>query len=306
MSGPAASPQAVPAVPIRDVHLEQGFATVPKYFADGDIVMSHLFAALSATFPDGENYFVRSVAAVQDRIDPIADAALATDVEGFIGQESMHGREHRAFNAHLAGLGYPTQAIERYSDRAFRLFEQVVGGRVHLSVTAALEHYTATLAEMLLTDPAARAVFDHDAVRRLFVWHALEEAEHKAVAFDTYRHVGGSERMRRLTMTAVHIDFVFELVVMTALSVARDPNARRHPIRTLRSGARLARSPFASLTALRQLLQYHRRGFHPNDRDTSELVTTWRQKLFGDEEATPVTKGDEAARSPAPVDGPLP
>lgn len=157
---------------------------------------------------------------------------------------------------------------------------------VHLDVsqiafTAAFEHYTATLAEMLLTDPDARGVFEHDAVWRLFVWHSLEEAEHKAVAFDTFRRVGGSERMRRLAMTAVHLDFFFELVVMTAVSVSLDPVARRHPVQTLRSAVRLVRSPFASSKATRQLLQYYRRGFHPNDRDTSELVNTWRRELFG-------------------------
>lgn len=272
-----APPQADQAVPIRDVHLEGDFADIPRYFADGDIVMSHMFAVLSATFPDGESYFVRSVAAVRGRI---TDEILANDIEGFIGQESMHGREHRAFNARLAELGYPTRGIERYTDRAFRLFERIDNSRVHLGVTAALEHYTATLAEMLLTDTAARAVFEHDTVRRLFVWHSLEEAEHKAVAFDTYLDVGGSERMRRLTMTAVHVDFFLELVVMTAISVSLDPVARRHPVRTLRSAGRLIRSPFASAKAARQLLQYHRRGFHPNDRDTSELVAHWRNELF--------------------------
>jgi predicted metal-dependent hydrolase len=265
------------AVPVRDVHLERAFASVPRYFADGDVVMSHMFAVLSATFPGGESYFVRSVSGARDRI---TDEPLASNIEGFIGQESMHGREHRAFNACLAELGYPTRAIERYTDRAYRLFERVGTNRVHLAVTAALEHYTATLAEMLLTDPDARAVFEHDAVRRLFLWHSLEEAEHKAVAFDTYRHVGGSERMRCLAMTAVHLDFLLELVAMTAVSVWLDPLARRHPLRTLRSAVRLIRSPFASITAARQLLQYHRRGFHPNDRDTSELVASWRRELF--------------------------
>ena len=274
---PPSNDQAA-AVPIRDVDIHRDLDGVPKYFADGDIVLSHIFAMLSATFPDGENYFVRSVAAVRDRIE---DPQLALDIEGFVGQESMHGREHRAFNAHLSTLGYPTHAVERYSDRAFRLFERIHNPRLHLAVTAALEHYTATLAEMLLSDPDARAVFNHDAVRRLFLWHSLEEAEHKAVAFDTYRHVDGTERMRRLAMTGVHIDFVLELIAMTTVSITLDPDARRHPWRVLRSLSRLARSPFLSATALRQLAQYQRRGFHPNDRDTTALVNTWRRELFG-------------------------
>lgn len=269
-------------VPIRDVHLEEAFATVPKYFADGEIVLSHLFAALSATFPDGETYFVRSVAAVRDQI---TDAELTAHIDGFIGQESMHGREHRAFNARLAELGYPTLAIERYTDRVFRLSERLGRPKIHLAITAALEHYTATLAEMLLSDPDARACFSHDAVRRLFLWHSLEESEHKSVAFDVYLAVGGSERMRRLTMVGVHIDFIVELVALTEISVIGDPEARRHPGRTLKSVGALVRSPLISGKAIGQLLQYNRKGFHPTDRDTTELVATWRRKLFADGDA---------------------
>lgn len=273
----AGSAGSDPAVPVRDVHLEAAFAGVPKYFAGGDVVLSHLFAMLSATFPDGENYFVRSVAAVRDRI---TDEVLARDVDGFIGQESMHGREHRAFNARLATLGYSTQAVEHYTDRGYRLFERISSPRFHLAMTAAVEHYTATLAELLLSDPAARAVFEHDAVWRLFMWHALEESEHKAVAFDTYRHVGGSEAMRRVAMTLAHVDFISNVIGMTAVSIALDPDARTRPLATLRSIASLIRSPFASMSAARQLAGYYRRGFHPNDRNTSDLVSTWRHRLF--------------------------
>src|SRR4051812_25287406 len=161
---------------------------LPKHFAaDRDIVTSHVLAVLSSVFPDGEDYFVRSVAAVRDQI---SDPRLARDVDGFIGQENMHGREHRALNERLGRLGYPTSAIGAYVRWLFTSRERIRNVRVHLAFTAALEHYTATLAETLLSDPDARAVIGHPAVRSLLLWHALEEAEHKAVAFDVYRAVG--------------------------------------------------------------------------------------------------------------------
>lgn len=105
--------------------------------------------------------------------------------------------------------------------------------------------------------------------------------------------------MRRLAMAAIHIDFLIELVVLTAGSVALDRGAIRHPIRTLRSAARLVRSPFVSADALKQLLQYHRRGFHPNDRDSSELVVTWRDELFGDGRTISVVDKPAARRGSA-------
>ena len=267
------------AVPMRTPDFESWLQDVPRHFAaDGDIVMSHILAVLSGVFPDGEDYFVRSVSAVRDQI---TEPNLRRDVEGFIGQEEMHGREHRALNDRLAELGYPTKAIGAYVRWMFRTRERMASVRLHLGFTAAVEHYTATLAETLLSDEDARNEIGHDAVRSMLLWHALEESEHKAVAFDVFQAVGGSERMRMLTMWITHLTFVLETSIWTAISLSKDPEARRHPMRVLKSAWRLRRSPFTKPKAVRQLLQYTQRGFHPNDRDTTELIATWRAKLFG-------------------------
>lgn len=269
------------AVPTRRMSFEEWFDEVPKYFAaDGDIMMSHILAVLSSVFPDGEDFFVRSVGAVKDRV---AEPALLDDVDGFIGQESMHGLEHRAFNDRLAELGYPTAAIGRYVQRLTAFRERVQTRKANLGFTAALEHYTATLAETLLGDPAAREQIGHPAARYLLLWHALEESEHKAVAFDVFRAVGGTELTRIATMWLTHATFVLETGIWTLISLAGDSYARRHPAEVARSAWKLRNSPFGSSRAVRQLMQYTRRGFHPNDRDTSELIATWRQKLFGPE-----------------------
>src|SRR5438067_6938703 len=266
-------------VPTRAMEFDAWLDDLPKHFAaDGDIVTSHVLAVLSSFFPDGEDYFVRSVEAVRDRIE---EPKLRQDVEGFIGQESMHGREHRALNERLAELGYPTRAIGTYVQKLTAFRERLQNEKANLAVTAALEHYTATLAETLLTDPEARAEIGHDGVRYLLTWHALEESEHKAVAFDVYKRVGGTERMRVAMMWVVHLNFLLATAAWTAISLAMDPAAWRHPVRVLRGLGRLRRSPFMSGRAGRQLFQYHHRGFHPNDRDTTELIAVWRARLFG-------------------------
>jgi hypothetical protein len=271
------------AVPIRPMEFDACFADVPRHFAaDGDLLLSHVFAVLSSVFPEGEAYFVRSVEAVRDRI---TDPLLRREVEGFIGQEEMHGREHGVFNDRLAELGYPVRPIGTYIRKLTRLRERFLDEKANLAVVAALEHYTATLAETLLGEPEARAAIDHDGVRHLFLWHALEEAEHKAVAFDVYRYRGGTERMRIITMWMIHLNFVLETSVWTVISLGLDPAARRHPIRVLRSLGRLRCSPFFSLRTVRRLRRYHRRGFHPCDWESGELISTWRAELFGREGA---------------------
>ena len=266
-------------VPVRPMEFYEHVAGLPKYFAaDGDIVMSHVLAVLSSTFPEGEKFFVRSVAAVRDEL---TDPKLLKDVEGFIGQEKMHGREHQVLNDRLAEHGYPTRGIDAYVRGLYWVRERMQTKKVNLAFTAALEHYTATLAELLLTDEEARKAVGKPGARDILTWHALEESEHKAVAFDVYKAVGGGEFTRIFVMFLTDLLFIFETSVMGIISMAMDREIRRHPGKLLRSLARLPASPFVSLRALRMLAQYHRPGFHPNDRDTRQLIAEWRQALFG-------------------------
>ena len=267
-------------VPVRPMEFNRWIADLPKYFAaDGDIVMSHVLTVLSSTFPEGEKFFVRSVAAARDQI---TDPELLADVDGFIGQEEMHGREHQVLNERLAEHGYPTRGIDTYVRGLYWVRERIQSKKVNLAFTAALEHYTATLAELVLTDEKAREEVGRSTARDILTWHALEESEHKAVAFDVYKAVGGGEAMRIIVMFLTDLLFILETGVMGIISLAMDKEARRHPLKLARSFARVPRSPFVSLRAVRILAQYHRPGFHPNDRDTKQLIADWRQALFGD------------------------
>lgn len=253
---------------------------LPKHFAaDGDLILSHLAASLSAVFPDGEDFFVRSVRHFRDQI---SNPELKRQVSGFIGQEAMHGREHRMFNERLAELGYPTKQVERITKKALALRERLVSPKSNLAVTAALEHFTATLAELVLSDEEVRGLFGHDGVRNLFLWHALEESEHKAVAFDVYKAVGGSERMRVLTMKVIRTGFVIGMTVQIAVSLLLDRATYRRGVlrRSLRN---FRRSPLIRRELWDQLREYDRRGFHPDDRDTDALVAEWRDRLFGEQ-----------------------
>jgi predicted metal-dependent hydrolase len=259
---------------------EASLAAVPKHFAqDGDLIASHLAAALSAVFPDGEDFFVRSVRRFRDQV---TDPDLKRQVGGFIGQEAVHGREHRAFNDRLDQLGYPTKRVERLVRTGLAIRERVLTPKSNLAATAALEHFTATLAELVLTNQEARDLFGADAVRDLFVWHALEESEHKAVAFDVYNFVGGSERTRVVTMKILRFAFVIGLTVQIVFALLGDRETYR-PGRLRASWERFRQSPIMSRDLWTRLCDYDRADFHPDDYDTRELVATWRDRLFGPE-----------------------
>jgi len=265
------------AVPTRRVRFDRADTALPRHFVGDDLVMSHVVAVLSATFPNGEDFFVRSVRHYRSEID---DPELRVLVRGFSAQESIHGREHRAFNERLAELGYPTRLIDRFVERALRLAERTLPASFSLAVTSALEHYTATLAETLLRSEEARAMLDTGEARDLLLWHALEEYEHKAVAFDVFQTVSGSHRIRVGVMNVVTAGFIGGAVGMTALSLLTDRSAR-NPRRLARSVAQLRRSPFIAAPVRHKIRDYNRRDFHPNDHHDPGLLAHWRTELFG-------------------------
>lgn len=275
-------------VPTRRVSFEESLADLPKHYAaDDDLILSHFFATLSSVFPDGEEFFVRSVRHHRDRV---ADPVLRRQVAGFIGQESVHGREHRVLNDRLDELGYPTKRYERLTRWGLRTRERIAPPIANLAATAAMEHFTATLAELALTDDEARRL-PGPVVGDVFTWHALEESEHKAVAFDVYRAAGGSERLRIWTMKAIRAGLVVSIGFLTALSLLGDRSTYR-PGRLRRSWRNFRRTPMFRREVWDQLRAYDRVGFHPDDFDTDALVERWQAELFGAEGSlTPLLAG---------------
>lgn len=260
-------------ISVRRPTIDYDAPALPKYFVADDPVRSHIAAMLSSVFPEGEDFFVRSVRNYRTKID---DPELKKQVSGFIGQEALHGREHRDFNDALQELGYPTHLVDRNVKRGLALLNKVAPMRTQLAVTAALEHYTATLAEVILRDEQARDEFTSDQARDLFTWHAMEESEHKSVAFDVFQDVCGKHYVRVGVMMAVHVEFLMIMTLAVGYSLLRDEEARK-PRTLLRSLRKLRTHPFFQREMIGKLRDYNRRDFHPDDHDTTELLAEWRQ-----------------------------
>jgi len=139
-----------------------------------------IYNALSTTFPKGEAYFVESVRRFRDGAPP----KLAQEIKAFTTQEAIHSREHDAFNRRATQSGYDLTKLEQRVE--FRLaLTRERPPIVSLAATMALEHFTAILAHELLADPRHLAGADRDAAD-LWRWHAVEEIEHKGVAYDAW------------------------------------------------------------------------------------------------------------------------
>ena len=148
----------------------------------GRVEATAIYNALSTTFPAGEAFFVESVRQFREGTPP----KLAQEIKAFTTQEAIHSREHDAFNRRATDAGYDLSKLERQVE--YRL--GITRGRppvVSLAATMALEHFTAILAHQLLANPRHLAGADKDAAD-LWRWHAVEEIEHKGVAYDTWLH----------------------------------------------------------------------------------------------------------------------
>jgi predicted metal-dependent hydrolase len=148
----------------------------------GDPFATAWFNALSATFPRGETLFVDAVKAFRDGAPP----ALAEEIRGFIKQEVNHTREHLAFNRAAADAGYDLSAIDARVERLIGL-AYARPKIVWLAVTIALEHFTAMFAHEFLEHPEHFVGAEAEQAE-LWRWHAVEELEHKGVAYDTWLH----------------------------------------------------------------------------------------------------------------------
>lgn len=245
------------------------FAALPRHYIDHNPLLSALFSALSLTFPEGERLFVHSVRLVRDQVK---DPQLQQQIAGFIGQEAMHSQAHTRFNSQLAHLGLETTTILEEEQRLTQWSKKHLSAKQQLAITCALEHFTAILASYILAHPDLQQKIDPQA-RQLWLWHALEETEHKAVAFDVYQTVFQDQTMRRCIMAIISTTFITRISYLTLRLLWQDKQGRTQLTQHIQA-----------LTLLKQIIQdllpeylaYYRANFHPNQIETKALTQRWR------------------------------
>ncbi|XDD49834.1 metal-dependent hydrolase [Leptospira sp. WS92.C1] len=175
-----------------------GLDDLPRYYFNDNAIITHATNSFHVIFPEGERFFIRSVKPFQDKIK---DEGLKNRVKSFIGQEVQHGKEHERVWGSIRKFGLPLDRIANfYHFTAFKIIFKLLGflfgPKINLSITAALEHYTATLGEISLKYDLAKDAYDD--MRKLLVWHACEEIEHKSVVYDVMQEVAPSYLLRMI------------------------------------------------------------------------------------------------------------
>lgn len=245
---------------------------ISRYYFGHSPLMSHFLTALSSTFPLGEQFFVHSVRNVRDKI---SDEKLQAEISAFIGQEAMHSHAHADFNQSWRRDDYQLDQfmawLAKEDQRA-----KALPPKVQLAITCAFEHFTVMLGAYILKNPQLVSSFDKEAAR-LWLWHAVEEIEHRSVAFDTYQAVYGDQKLRRHTMRIVTSGFASLTFYATSRLIMQDwKQSLPQVIGNLKGCYALARM-FVML--LPEYLSYYRADFHPSNVNLDDLLHHWRKRL---------------------------
>ncbi len=241
-----------------------------RWWLGGDPIATAWHNALSATFPRGEAMFIEAVKAFRDGASP----KLEAEIRAFVKQEINHTREHVVFNKAAAEAGYDMDKIDRRLEEMMALIKERPPV-VNLAATIALEHYTAIMAHEFLANPKHFANAEPETAA-MWRWHAMEEIEHKGVAFDTYLHAtkdwsrGKRWKLKSLMMLVITKNFIANRWNDTLDLLAQDG------ITGTRVKLKLAWYLFGTPGVLRKIIgpwfAYFMPGFHPWNHDDRALI----------------------------------
>ncbi len=245
---------------------------IPRHWFGNNILATHLVNGVSMLFPAGERFFVRSVKHYLDQID---DPHLRAQVKGFFGQEGRHAKEHDRWNEVLSSQGFSVaQFLSLYERLAYGVVERISSPGLRLATTAACEHYTALLAEKALRN----RILDHSdpTMRALLLWHAAEEIEHRAVAFDVLQtvHPSYALRMAGLMMATACLGSFW--IAASLLLLWQDPATSLRTLRENLGQIRTIRKKSGVHAAfIPGILAYLRRDFHPTQLALDQLAADY-------------------------------
>lgn len=252
----------------------------PRWWVRDDPVATAFFNALSGTFPQGERFFIESVKHYRDSVPE----DLRKQITVFAAQESKHTREHVVFNRLISDGGYDVALIDQQTKDRFDMGRKLGRPIDHLAVTAALEHFTAIMAHDALTTD------DHldgapEEIKRMWRWHAMEEIEHKSVAYDTLLAVTANiHPFRRWLLRTSHM-FLSTTQFLDMLFRSMALFFRKDGINTLGTWRKVLHFLFVRPGMFRRIARnyfaYYKPGFHPWKLDDRALVAQAEETMGG-------------------------
>ncbi len=254
-------------------------AETPMYWFADNPFLSHFMNAFSGILPQGEHFMISSVRAVRERVSG-HDKNLMRDISGFIGQEAHHAKMHQSFNNLLAERGLPIRRLEQMMDGCIHFLNRL-SEKDRMAVTGATEHFTALFGKIVLNSPEIIQQ-THPSMREVLVWHAIEELEHKAVAYDVYQALDGSY-WRRIYGVLLATTLISSTVVYGQVSFLLADKSITNVSSSMKGlwwmfGVGSSAGYFRK--ALPDYFAFFRPGFHPLQDDDMALIQQWKSQFM--------------------------
>lgn len=240
-------------------------------WSDGSVHHTMLMNGMSLVIPVGERFFIDAVRHYRDQI---TDPELKQAATAFIGQEAMHGREHDDYNDLMCERVPSARPFENRVKALLDRFQKRAPASTQLAITISLEHLTAIMAHGYLSTPH---MMEKSETRfgALWQWHALEETEHKAVAFDVYQAMVGNGPRAYVERTSVHVvstAIFWSMLIPAFVEFVKDEGK----LTDIKGWREFLRVNFGEVGFLRKMIRpwfsYFRPGFHPWDHDNSHFL----------------------------------
>jgi hypothetical protein len=246
---------------------------LPKFWFGQDPFKTRVFDALSITFPVGERYFISSVRLFRDQI---TDPELQARVKDFIKQEAQHGIAHDRYNDFLIAQGQPLGYLLKFITARMASDLKNKSPEENLALTAAAEHITALMAECFFSKKDTMATA-HPKMRSMLAWHAIEEMEHKAVAYDVLRDVAKVDYVTRARALMLIGAMMPTLTLVRAnIMLKADGFSRRERLAMFRKGLPWLVGRQGLLSSIRKpFMDWFKRDFHPNDHEVVHNYGVW-------------------------------
>ena len=274
-----------PIIPIRHMKFDFDPKLIdPKFYMNAELASAY-FASLSIFLTRGEDLVIDTA---RYHRDFITDPLLKQRVTSLIGQEAIHSKMHEELNDAFLELDLPVKLFRFLAGYVFEYGFERLPQPMKLSLMAAIEHFTAVLAEYMMNHEEIFFRSQDEKQRAIWMWHMLEESEHKDIAFDVYQTLSNNYALRiagffpalitilmLISAASILVPFYRKPSNLVSLKYWKEIPYNFRLIFGLKDGV------YGS--TLGHIFDYLRPDFHPNDHDTSEFLAYYKEKLLNPE-----------------------
>lgn len=272
-------------VPIRHMKFDFDPKLIdPKFFMNSELASAY-FASLSIFLTLGEDLVIDTARYHRDFIQ---DPLLKQRVTSLIGQEAIHSKMHEEMNDAYLARNLPVKLFRFLAHYVFEYGFNRLPQPMKLSLMAGIEHFTAVLAEYMMNH---EEIFFHshdEKQRAIWMWHMLEESEHKDIAYDVFQALSNNYALR----IAGFFPALITILVLISVASTIVPFYRKPSNLISWSYWKDIPRSFSLIfglkdgvygSSIKHIFDYLRPSFHPNDHDTSAFLEYYKERLLNPE-----------------------